>query len=55
MSDTQAHSVRCTSKDLEFSSFVAPDKTAFAEMNALQWNLEETVIPLATRLFTASL
>ncbi len=55
MSDTQAHSVRCTSKDLEFSSFVTPDKTAFAEMNALLWNPEETVIPLATRLFNASL
>lgn len=47
--------MRFTLKDLEFSSCVAPEKTAFAVMNALQWNPEETVIPLATRLFNASL
>lgn len=55
MSDTETHSLRFTSKDLEFSSRVAPGKIAFAVMNALQWNPEETVIPLATRLFNASL
>jgi len=52
---TETHFMRFTLKNVGFSSCVAIEKIAFAVMNALQWNPEETVIPLPTRLFNGSL